>query len=137
MLKDPESRLAGPFGTMPQEPWHLKRARRNAKQVPWSYSTTDKCAPLEAWQPEQWRVSTTETNTPLLTDELLRVTSRCLLNYNQIFKKVPYNSPDRNLLFCHKIGEIFHLLDWNELVETFGSTDLFVFCLTTVSLALT
>ena len=27
----------GPFGTMPQEPWHPKRVRRNAKPVPWSY----------------------------------------------------------------------------------------------------
>ena len=33
-----------------------------------------KCAPLQAWQPEQWRALTTKRNISLLTDELLRVT---------------------------------------------------------------
>ena len=36
-LKGTECGLASPFGTMPQEPLHPKRTRRNAKPVPWSY----------------------------------------------------------------------------------------------------
>ena len=36
ILEDPECELAGPFGTMPQKPWHPKRARDNAKPVPLS-----------------------------------------------------------------------------------------------------
>ena len=70
-LKDPKCRLVGPFGAMPQEPWHSKRARCNAKPM---LSTMGKCAPLQAWQPEQWRALTTKRNISLLTDELLRVT---------------------------------------------------------------
>ena len=54
--EDPENELVDPFVTMSQEPWHPKRARRNAKPVPWSSSHTGKCAPLQAEkQPEQWR----------------------------------------------------------------------------------
>ena len=70
-LKDPKCRLVSPFGAMPQEPWHSKRARCNAKPM---LSTMGKCAPLQAWQPEQWRALTTKRNISLLTDELLRVT---------------------------------------------------------------
>ena len=33
ILEDPECQLAGPFGAMPQEPWHSKRARHNAVPV--------------------------------------------------------------------------------------------------------
>ena len=72
VLKDPECRLAGPFGTMAQEPWHPERARHNAEPVSWSSSTMGKCTPLQAWQPDQWRASITERNFSLLTDELLR-----------------------------------------------------------------
>ena len=69
--EDPEYELEGPFGTMPQEPWHHKRARRNAKPVPWSSSHTGKCALLQAEkQPEQWRASITERNTFLNKDKL-------------------------------------------------------------------
>ena len=65
-------RLAGPFGTMPQEPWHHERARHNAEPVSRFSSTMGKCVPLQAWQPDQWRASITERNFSLLTDELLR-----------------------------------------------------------------
>ena len=69
--EDPKYELAGPFGTMTQEPWHPIRARRNAKPVPWSSSHTGKCALLQAEkQPEQWRASITERNTFLNKDKL-------------------------------------------------------------------
>ena len=72
--EDPEYELAGPLGTMPQEPWHPNRARCNAKPVPWSSSHTGKCAPLQVEkQLEQWRASTTERNNSLHKDELSRV----------------------------------------------------------------
>ena len=32
-MEDPECKPAGPFGTMPQEPWHPKRASHNAIPV--------------------------------------------------------------------------------------------------------
>ena len=44
--EDPEYEPAGPFGTMPQEPWHPNRTRRNTKPVPWSSSHTAKCSHL-------------------------------------------------------------------------------------------
>ena len=69
--EDPKYELEGSFGTMPQEPWHPKRANHNAKPVPWSSSHTWKCALLQAEkQPEQWRASITERNTFLHTDDL-------------------------------------------------------------------
>ena len=72
--EDPEYEPAGPFGTMPQEPWLPNRTRRNTKPVPWSSSHTAKCAPLQAGkQSEQWRASTTERNNSLHKDELSRV----------------------------------------------------------------
>ena len=69
--EDPEYEPEGPFGTIPQEPWQPKRARRNAKPVPWSSSHMGKCALLQAEkQPELWRASITERNTFLHKDEL-------------------------------------------------------------------
>ena len=98
--EDPEYELAGPFGTMPQEPWHPKRARRNVKPIPLSSSHTGKCTPLQAEkQQEQRRASNTERNTSLHKDEVSYVTLftiallddinfvlvRCILRF--LFKK--------------------------------------------------
>ena len=72
--EDPKYELAGPFETMTQEPWHPKRARRNAKPVAWSSSHTGKYTTLQAGkQPEQCSASTTGRNTSLHKDELSRV----------------------------------------------------------------
>ena len=139
-MKAPEFRLAGSFATMPQEPWHPKRARRNAKPFPWSYSTTDKWAPLQAWSQNSGELRPpTKIFLSLQTNyyELLQGVYLSVYFTYQILKKVPYKSHNRNFPFWHKIGKILHLLHRNELVETFLSTDLFVFCLTTVPLALT
>ena len=46
--EDPKYELAGPFETMPQEPWHPNRARHNAKPVLCSSSHTGKCASMQA-----------------------------------------------------------------------------------------
>ena len=37
-MEDPKCELAGPFGTIPQELWHPRRVRHNAKPVPLSSS---------------------------------------------------------------------------------------------------
>ena len=49
---------AGPFGTMPQEPWILERV---PNRITLSNSTAGKCAPMQVIkQPEHGRTSTTE-----------------------------------------------------------------------------
>ena len=70
----PEYELTGPFGTMPQEPWHPEWARCNVKPVLWSSSHMGKCALLQVEkQPEQWRASVTKRNTSFHKDKLSRV----------------------------------------------------------------
>ena len=84
--EDSEYKLSGPFGAMPQKPWHPERARHNAKPVSWSSSHMGKCAPLQAKkEPEQWRALTTKRNTALHKNELSRVklfTIALLDNFN-------------------------------------------------------
>ena len=69
--EDHKSELTSPFGTIPQEPWHPKRARCNAKSVPWSSSHTEKSKPLQAEkQLEKWRASTIKRHTSPHKDKL-------------------------------------------------------------------
>ena len=73
ILKDPEyewlntNTNAWPIRNNATRTLHPKRARRNAKLVPWSSSDTEK-------QPEQWRASTSNRNTSLHKNKPLRLT---------------------------------------------------------------
>ena len=117
--------LAGPFGTMPQEPWHLNRARCNAKPVPWSSSHTGKCTPLQAEKrSEQWRASTTERNTSLHKDELSRVnlfTIELLDDFNFVlvrsilrflFLKIHFGDiTEKSWFICQEMEPFYIILD--------------------------
>ena len=51
--------LVGPFGTMPQEPWHPGKGAKLDRII--GNSTAGKCAPMQVIkQPEHGRTSTTE-----------------------------------------------------------------------------
>ena len=125
LAEDPKYELASPFGTMPQEPWHLNRARCNAKPVPWSSSHTGKCTPLQAEkQSEQWRASTTERNTSLHKDELSRVNLftiellddfnfvlvRCILRF--LFLKIRFGDiTGKSWFICQEMEPFYIILD--------------------------
>ena len=124
--EDPKYELAGPFGTMPQEPWHPNRARRNAKPVPWSSSHTEKCAPLQAEkQSEQWRFSTTERNTSLHKDELSRVnlfTIELLDDFNFVLVHFILRFPFLKIRFGDITGRSWFI--WQEMEPFYIILDL-------------
>ena len=52
------TKLAGPFGTMPQKPWHSRKSTKPDRVI---QLNCGKCAPTQAIkQPEHGRTSTTE-----------------------------------------------------------------------------
>ena len=128
--EDPKCKLVGPLGRMPQEPWHPKRARRNAKPVPWSSLHTGKCALLPAEkQPEQWRALTTDRNTSLhkgklshvnlftiaLLGDFTFVLVRCILRL--LFLKTCFENQkkDKTGLFGRKWNHSTLFWSWNKI----------------------
>ena len=110
--EDSECELVGPFRTMPQEPWHPKRNKCNAKPVPWSSSHIGKCTPLQAEkQPEQWRALTTEINTSLHKDELPHVFNVVFFHWNLlVFLKICFRDNKGKSWFIWQEMELFYII---------------------------